>query len=98
MPAAIARRGECAAGRTLPPMRISPLSKGRSPKMARASSVRPAPTSPATPTISPAPHREGDVAKQAALVEALHLQHGIADRRGFLAEEVADVAADHHAR
>lgn len=53
MPTSIASRGRRALGR-FPPMLISPAVAGRSPKTTFASSVRPAPTSPASPTTSPA--------------------------------------------
>ena len=53
MPWAIASAGEPRrTGR--PRSRISPVSAGVRPNSVRASSVRPAPTSPARPTISPA--------------------------------------------
>src|SRR2546423_657954 len=53
MPAAIASCGErmCSGW---PSIRISPAPNGRAPKIVRASSVRPAPASPAKTTISPA--------------------------------------------
>ena len=53
IPARIASRGE--ASRTgLPSIRTSPRSNWSAPKIARATSVRPEPTKPARPTISPA--------------------------------------------
>ena len=53
MPLAIASAGEPMRTR-LPRTLISPRSAGVSPKIVRASSERPAPTSPDSPTISPA--------------------------------------------
>ena len=90
----------------LPSTRIVPWSNGSAPKMARAISVRPAPTRPARPRISPWCDRRARrrsargmrIARVAAARETLDPQRdrpGSADRP--LAVERADVAADHHA-
>ena len=50
----------------LPSSRISPEVAGVMPKMVSASSVRPEPTSPAMPRISPARRGQGDVADRVA--------------------------------
>ena len=97
MPALIARLGVWPRGRTLAVDHGSRRCRcARSPKMARASSVRPAPTSPATPTISPRRTENEMSRSRPRFVEVLHLQDRIADLSGLLPEDVADVAADHH--
>ena len=53
-PARIASRGERIVSSLAVEARPSPLSRRSAPKIARATSVRPAPTRPASPTISPA--------------------------------------------
>ena len=53
MPRAVALRG-LPFGSGIPSRRTLPLSYGSTPKIARATSLRPAPTRPASPTISPA--------------------------------------------
>ena len=94
MPARIAARGSW-PGRGLPPRRTVPASYVSTPKTARAISLRPAPTRPARPTISPARTVKEMSWKVPATGQAVDLEHDVADLGRGLGEEVADLAADH---
>ena len=82
---------------TSPRMLSSPAAILSSPKTARASSDLPQPTSPATPTISPARTLEAHVREPPVCrTEVAHLQHLLACRRGDLGKEGVDLAPRHH--
>ena len=65
-----------------PSNRNSPASKRSAPKIARATSVRPLPTSPASPTISPARTVERDILELAPAAEPTRLAAPPAYRAG----------------
>ncbi len=66
------------------------------PKMVSASSVRPEPTRPAMPRISPPAQHQRDVVHLVLVGDVAQLQHGVADRHRHLGEQLVDRAADHH--
>jgi hypothetical protein len=72
-----------------------PPSKRSIPKTARATSLRPAPTRPASATISPARISNEHVGEDALAGEPLHLEHALPDLGVALREQRADLAADH---
>ena len=66
------------------------------PKMARATSLRPAPTSPASATISPGPHRERDVGEHALAGQPVDLEHHLARASASASgEPLRQLPADH---
>ena len=75
----LGRAGERAPA--CPPSRTSPASRWSIPNRTRATSVRPAPTSPAMPDDLAGPHREADVLELAGARQALDLEEDVADRR-----------------
>ena len=62
MPCRMASRGDCTST-AWPSISTSPASRASAPKIARTTSVRPAPTSPARPRISPLAKFEAHVVK-----------------------------------
>ena len=75
---------------------ISPASAGVMPKRMRASSVRPAPTSPAMPTISPARTSSVDAAHAAGgAAEIFQREHDLAGLAFGGRVDGGDFAADH---
>ena len=96
MPASIAERGE--RMRTGSECTLISPSAGMTPASASASSLLPQPTSPATPTISPA--RTSKLASctvSSCVVRPRDREHRGALLDDALAEEIADLAPDHHA-
>ena len=75
-------------------MRTSPASRWSIPNRTRATSVRPAPTSPANPTISPARTEKLTSSNSPRPRQPLDLEQDVADRRLDLREE-RHGAADH---
>ena len=65
----------------LPSSVIVPPSAGVTPKIVSISSVRPAPTRPANPRISPRRAREADARRRAGHEQILHLEHRLAAGR-----------------
>ena len=95
MPARIASAGDVM--RIAAPLtRIVPESAGVSPNSVRASSVRPLPTRPAMPRISPRRDRQRHVANPGrGAGQPLHGEHRRPDVDRGLGEDGGDVAADH---
>ncbi len=71
----------------LPSSRTSPASRWSMPNSTRATSVRPAPTSPAKPDDLAGADREADVAEDADPGQPVDLEQDVADRRLDLREE-----------
>ena len=94
MPAAIAAVGD-PVGSALPPISTDPASQRSIPKIARATSVRPAPTSPASATISPLRTVERHVGEDALAREPVDLEHDRPRLGRDLREQRVHVAADH---
>ena len=82
----------------LPRSRISPRSAGVRPKSVSASSVRPEPTRPASPRISPRfTASETSRIPAARLARPRSLEHHVADRHVALREDRGEFAAHHQA-
>lgn len=62
------------------------------PKIARATSVRPAPTRPARATISPGPLLEADIPENSVPATAPNTQNRLADFRRRLGKQFSDIA------
>ena len=80
----------------LPSTRIVPASAGVIPKITSASSLRPEPTSPAIPRISPARSFRLTPLRHRPAHDVLELQHDFAELRLDLREELLDAPSDHH--
>ena len=81
-----------------PRSRTSPVSAGVRPNKTRASSVRPAPTSPASPRISPARTLKRDVAHARRPAPQIpYLEDHLARLDECLGKDRRQLAADHHA-
>ena len=94
MPAAIAAVGE-PGGSRLPSISTDPASQRSMPKIARATSVRPAPTRPGEGDDLAAPDVEGDVGEDALARQPLDLEHDAPRLGRHLREQRVHVAADH---
>lgn len=67
------------------------------PKMARAVSVRPAPTRPQIPTTSPLAGLEADVVQDALAADPLHAETDLTDGTVALGELLLQIVSDHAA-
>ena len=72
-----------------------PSSSGSTPKIARATSVRPAPTKPARPTISPRRSSNVTSEKRPPRREALGAEDDVSELHLLLREELVERAPDH---
>ena len=77
--------------------RSAPEVAGVTPKIVSATLLRPEPTSPAMPRISPARSSNEMSWNTPSRVQILDLEHHVADRHLLLGEHLGDLAADHHA-
>ena len=95
-PCRTASRGDAISTRS-PSTKISPAIFGSAPKIARAVSVRPLPTRPATPTISPLPTPKRHLGRLRVAPQALDPQR-LARDHDVLAKGVLalDASPDHH--
>ncbi len=96
MPASMAtpRRVRCAIG--LPSIAIAPAVAGVTPKIVSATLLRPEPTSPARPRISPLRRSKETSWKQAVAARGRRTdEHHLADRHVCLREHLRDLAPDH---
>ncbi len=95
MPRSTASPG-CRIATGVPSSRISPRSILSAPNRQRTNSVRPAPTSPAKPTISPARTAKSIVVQHPAPRQPAHLQPHRRVGRTRLGEQARQVTPDHH--
>ena len=79
-------------GMTAPLSTTLPASRSSMPKIALATSLRPAPIRPERATISPGPDAEGDVGEDALAGQVLDPQYLGAEAHPGLGEQRADVA------
>ena len=94
MPAAIACLGVFGVTST-PLTRTRPRDGGSAPTMMRASSVRPAPSNPARPTISPPHTREADIVDAGSTRDVLEAQQFAARRASPSWIVIADLTVRH---
>ena len=80
---------------TAPSRRMTPVSAGRTPNSASATSVRPEPTRSGEPEHLATPDLEGDLFERSFPAERLDAEGDIAGLVGHTAEEVGQLAPDH---